>query len=342
MRLLNTLYVDDHRARVSVRSKSLEVRVGRELRGRFPMAELESVVLTGAGEITSEALDRCTRAGIRVSALRRNGRLRFTVGGPTKGNVLLRVAQYRLAADESSAAELARDFAAGKLQNCRRLLRRWSWDASGITRELIVEQAEGIENNLSRLGGARDGDTIRGVEGDAARRYFKGLGAHLEQATDGFVFLQRTRRPPRDQVNALMSFLYGLVLGEVTGALETVGLDPQVGYLHGLRPGRPSLALDLVEEFRPALADRFAVSLLTRRQLRLEHFSAAAGGAWYLSDEGRQALFPLYETYRSEEVHHDVLARSVPRASLPMVQATILARRIRGDLPAYVPYLMER
>jgi CRISPR-associated protein Cas1 len=154
-------------------------------------------------------------------------------------------------------------------------------------------------------------------------------------------FRTRTRRPPRDPVNALLSFLYGLLTSETSGALQTVGLDVQIGFLHAARPGRPALALDLMEEFRPGIADRFAVRLIGRRQVRAEHFMFTPGGACYLTNEGRSIVLSAYESFKTEETPHRLLGRTVPRWTLPAVQATLLARHLRGDLPVYPPYVIE-
>ena len=342
MRILNTLYVDDHAVRLTVRRESIEIRKGRSLAARFPMATLDQVILTGRAEVTTETLGRCTRQGIRVASLHRSGRVRFTVGGADSGNVLLRVLQLRAADDRLQSDELARSFVAGKLQNHARLIRRWAWDATGVTRVQLDEQRAIVEERLGQLPGARDGDHIRGLEGDATRRYFKALGIHLEAHHSRYPFTQRTRQPPRDQVNALFSYLYGLLTVELVGAATAVGLDPQIGYLHGLRPGRPSLALDLIEEFRPGIAERFAVGLLTRQQLNDGDFDLLPGGACYLSDTGRAKLLRLWERYRNEEVVHPLLRAQVPRAALPTIQATLLARHLRGDLPTYAPYIVDR
>lgn len=342
MRVLNTVYVTDHHAKVTSRHESLEVRRGRRLVQRFPLHGIDAVILTGRAEMSTEALARCARHGVRVASLYASGRVRYTVGGPTRGNVLLRVAQLRAADDLTTCAELARAFVAGKLQNQRRLLQRWAWDAPPAARHLLDDQKHAIEDRLGMLQRVTDGDRIRGIEGDATRRYFKGLGSHIERTTSGFVFLARNRRPPRDPVNALMSFIYGLLTVEIVGALDAVGLDPQVGYLHGLRPGRPSLALDMLEEFRAPGADRLAVRLLSRRQLGEQHFTMLPGGACRLTDEGNRVVLARYEEHRSETVTHPLLGQPVPRSLLPTIQATLLARRLRGDLPAYAPYLMER
>ncbi len=291
-------------------------------------------------QITTDAIAACVEGGVQVTALRRNGAVRFAVRAGTTGSVLLRLAQVRAADSPEQRASLARCFVGGKLQNCRRLLRRYSWDHSGQTRRDIERVVAQIEERIINVRGVESEDRIRGIEGDAARQYFKGLDFHLIGRRSEFRFAVRTRRPPRDPVNALLSFVYGLVLSEVTGALEGVGLDPQIGYLHGVRPGRPSLALDLVEEFRPAIADRFAIGLLTKRVLSTDAFTVTPGGACYLSDDGRRRVISEYEEYKSGEVLHTLLDRRITRSVLPGLQATLLARRIRGDLAQYPPFVL--
>lgn len=338
MRVLSTLYVTEHRAHVRMQKGNLLVS-RPEGKTRVPIESLDAVVLFG-GQITSEALELCVGHDIRVAALRRSGRVRFTVSGSTKGNVLLPVAQLRAADDGDRALDLARAFVAGKLQSYRSLLQRWAWDAREPERSMMRVEREAIGQRIGSLAAARDGDAVRGLEGDATRRYFKGLGAHLGDRAGVGPFLTRNRRPPRDPVNALLGFLYGVVQAEIEGALEAVGLDRQVGYLHGLRPGRASLALDLLEELRPAVADRLAVRLLTRRQVRLEHFDRTGNGATYLSMEGRRIVLAAIEGHREESLEHRLLGRELPIWTLPSVQATLLARHLRGDLPAYPPFVL--
>lgn len=339
MRVLNTLYVREHRARIGLQKYALIVSVG-DRKTRVPLESIEGVVLLGSGQITSDALAACVERGVRVCALRRNGKLRFVVGGPVSGNVHLRLAQMRAASDVQRALVIAKWFVAGKLQNYRRMLLRWSWDVDAVTAGHLRAQADIVTTRLAGLASAATGDAVRGTEGDATRRYFKGLAARLDATGAGLHFAGRNRRPPRDPVNALMSFLYGVVLGELVGALDAVGLDPQVGFLHGVRSGRPALALDLLEEFRPASADRLAVRLIARRQIRGEHFRVTPGGACYLTDAGRAAVLASYESFRDEEVPHVLIDRTVPRWSLPSLQATLVARHIRGDIPAYPPFLI--
>lgn len=338
-RILNTLYVTEYRTQVRVQKGSLLLS-RPEGKVRVPIESLDAVVMFG-GQITTEAIELCVHHAVRVAALRRSGRVRFTISGPLSGNVHLRVAQLRAADDPDAALDLARCFVAGKLQSYRTLLARWGAEASDPERTLMTSVRETIAERIASLPTARDGDTVRGLEGDATRRYFKGLGAHLAGRTDVGSFLARTRRPPRDPVNALLGFLYGVAQAEVDGALDAVGLDRQVGFLHGLRPGRSSLSLDLLEELRP-LADRLAVRLLALRQLRREHFVRTGNGATYLSDQGRAVVLAGVEAWREQEVEHRLLGRSVPIWTLPSVQATLLARRLRGDLPVYPPFVLAR
>lgn len=337
MRVTGTLYVTDHRAHVRLRKGTILVEQPSGWQ-RVPIESLDGLVLTGRAEITNDAIGELVRRGIRIAALSKSGKLRFAIGGPVSGNVHLRIAQHAQAQDGPAAARVARWLVAGKLQNCRRSMQRWLWDAAGSSRWIIDREIVALAERIAGLGESLDGDRIRGIEGDGTRRYFKCLGLHLSHGDLGLSFERRSRRPPRDPVNALLSFMYGVVLTELVGALDAVGLDPQIGFLHRPRSGRPSLALDLLEEFRPSIADRFAVGLLMRRQVRVEHFEVVAG-AHYLNERGRALVLGLYEDYRNEEVAHPVLARSVGRWALPTVQATLLARYLRGDLPVYPPFI---
>ena len=337
MRVTGTLYVTDHRARIRVRKRNIVVEQPSGWL-RVPIETVEGVVLAARAEITNAAIGELVRRGVRIAALSRSGRLRFSIGGPTSGNVHLRLAQYRLADDPRIAAEVARWLVAGKLQNCRHAMRRWSWDADADLRAVFDREIGMIEERIAALGSASSGDKIRGIEGDGTRRYFKCLTMHFGFGDELLRFPRRTRRPPRDPVNSLLSFTYGLVLAELVGALDGVGLDPQIGFLHRPRSGRPSLALDLLEELRPSVADRFVISVLKRRQIRAEHFETV-GDAYYLNDEGRQAVLAAYEQFRSDVVEHRILQREVGRWALPSVQATLMARFIRGDLPLYPPFV---
>ena len=338
MQLLTTLYVADHRARVSSTGAALIVTSGDGRKSKVPLNALEAVVLLGHGQLTTDALAACVARRVRVVALTRTGSVRFVVGGATGGSVHLRLAQFRASGDADRVLAISRALVAGKLQNSRRLLQQWIGSATGLERAHLTGIADHLRERLARLPAARDPDHVRGIEGDAARLYFQGLGHHLDAAGVGLPFLSRTRRPPRDPVNALLSFAYTLLVGRMCGAVESVGLDPQVGFLHGLRPGRPALALDLIEELRPAYADRLVMRLLTRREMTAEDF-AMVGGACYLSDLGRSRFIDSFESFMGEDVQHPLLRRTMPRQLVTGVQATLMARHLRGDIANYPPYL---
>ncbi len=281
----------------------------------------------------------CARRKITITALSRNGKVRFRVTGATSGNVHLRVRQLEAHLDPELTNRIARSVVAGKLQNCRHMISRWMWDATDPRRGALQYARDRVTEAIATLAAAHDGDTIRGIEGHGTYWYFRALRIALSDTP--FSFHGRNRRPPRDASNALMSFVYALTLNEASGALEAAGLDPQIGYLHRLRSGRPALALDLIEELRPIHADRFSVRMLRRRQLQPDDFRTTVGGACHLTDDGRTAVLKEYSRYRDETVHHSLLDRDIPRWSLVQIQATLMARHLRGDLTDYAPYLAD-
>ena len=337
MRYLSTVYVRDHRARVKHRRGSLLVS-SPEGSQRIPLEAIDSVVMLGSGQITSQALEACVQRGVRVAALKMSGAVRFVVGAPTGGNVHLRMALYRAVADGAHALTLSKAIVAAKLQNSRKVVDRWSRDERDPDATLrLAECAEQILGRIPRLGEVDTPDLVRGIEGDAARAYFGAVAQVLSKGD--LPFSLRTRRPPRDPVNAMLGFCYGLLVTEYIGAVESVGLDYQMGFFHRPRSGRPSLALDLAEELR-ALTDRFVVSLVRRKQVGPDSFIRTPGGGVYMTDEGRTALIKAWEAHKEEEISHSILDRRIGRWALPSVQATLLARHLRGDLPAYPPYVL--
>ena len=305
---------------------------------RIPLEAVDAVVLLGAGQITTQAMEACVRRGVRVASLRQGGSVRFVVGQPTGGNVHLRLALYRAVDDEGTSLSLSKAIVAAKLQNSRKVVARWSRDAqdSQMQDELAFRSRD-ILARVARLPAAPTSNHVRGIEGDAARIHFQSVRRAL--ANYELKYSGRHRRPPRDPVNAMLGFCYGLMVTEFVGAVEAVGLDHQMGFFHRPRSGRPSLALDLAEELRP-LTDRFVVSLIRREQIRSDGFVKTPGGAVYLSDEGRAGLIKQWERHKESELHHAVLGRRVGRWALPSIQATLLARFLRGDLPAYPPFVM--
>ena len=305
---------------------------------RVPLEAIDAVVVLGGAQVSMQALDACVRRGVRVAVLNRGGAIRFLVNGATNGNVHLRKALFEVIMDDSRSLELSRAIVSAKLQNSRRIVSRWSRDEKdAAVSERLAERSEQLRQRIARLADAATGDHIRGVEGDSARIYFRAMEQVVASAELGFS--SRTRRPPRDPVNAMLSFCYGLLVTECTGALESVGLDYQMGFFHRPRAGRPSLALDLAEEFR-ALTDRFVVSLVRRRQVGAASFNHTPGGGVYLSDDARTALIKAWEDQKETELPHRILGRPVGRWAIPSVQATLLARHLRGDLAAYPPFVL--
>jgi len=337
MRYLNTVYVRQHRARVQCRHGSLLVS-SPEGSQRIPIEAIDALVVLGGAQITMQAIDACVHRGVRVAALKRGGAVRFTVNAVTGGNVHLRSALFQAAMDPSRSLDLSRAIVAAKLQNSGIVVSRWSRDEKSPEKsDSLAERSEMIRDRIARLAEVETGDHVRGIEGDTARIYFRAVGEVL--ASSLLPFTARIRRPPRDPVNAMLGFCYGLLVTECIGALESVGLDHQMGFFHRPRSGRPSLALDLAEEFR-ALTDRFVVSLVRRRQLNPDSFEQTPGGGVYLNDDGRTQLLTVWEEHKEVEIQHRLLGRPVGRWALPSVQATLLARHLRGDLPAYPPFVL--
>jgi CRISPR-associated protein Cas1 len=264
------------------------------------------------------------------------------VDAPGSGNVLLRREQHRQADQPAVCAKLAKQFVAGKVRNARQVIQRAARESDVAEDTARLDAASHrLARALGALEPATDCDVIRGHEGDAARAYFEVFSAMVRQGRETFAMEQRNRRPPLDPVNALLSFVYALLLHDCVAALTAVGLDPSVGFLHEDRPGRPSLALDLMEEFRPLVADRLVLSLINRKQVEAGGFVKRDGGAVEMSDATRRAVIEAYQARKQEEVTHPALEQTVRVAELPFLQARLLARCLRGDLPAYPPCVLK-
>ena len=339
--LLNTLFVTTPNAYLRLEGETVCVDVEREKKLQVPLHHLGGIVTFGEVLLTPTLIRRCANDGRSVVLLDRHGQFSARVEGPVNGNILLRQAQYRAASDLTTTLAVARACVAGKLRNSRYVLLRGARDTRADTDAQALRQAAKVlANHVRQLPTTTNLDMLRGLEGDAARVYFAAI-PHVMRADQRvtFHFTQRSRRPPLDRFNALMSFLYTLLTTDCRSALEGVGLDPQLGFLHAIRPGRPALALDLLEEFRPVLADRLALTLVNRGQLTAEHFEPRAGGAVYLNAEGRKVVLSAYQQRKQEEVTHPVLEQTVPIGLLPHVQARLLARMLRGDMEGYIPFL---
>lgn len=321
------------------------VRVERVERGRVPLHILDGIVCFGAVGITPALIAKCAEAGVRMSLLGRNGRFAARIEGPVSGNVLLRRTQYRAADDPVATAGVVGSVVAGKLLNQRAVVRRALRDHRSKLedrgRRRLAECQRRLTVLLRSVARCSDPDSLRGFEGAAAKSYFGALGSMILPHRSSFTFTRRSRRPPLDPVNSVLSFLYTLLVHDCTSALESVGLDPAVGYLHRDRPGRPSLALDLMEELRPVVADRLALSLMNRRQIRLRDFKTAVSGAVYLTDAGRDAVVVAYQKRKRAELTHPFLKERTTLGLVPFLQATMMARHLRGDLDAYPPFLWK-
>jgi CRISPR-associated protein Cas1 len=341
--LQNTLYITTPDAYLRLEGDTVCVMVGDAKRLQVPLHHIGSFVLFDHVMLSPALLGRCAEDGKSVVWLTYSGRFSARLEGPVSGNILLRQAQYRAADNPAQTLELAKAATAGKLRNSRQLLMRGARESDEPDgRETLVQTAKHIAGQVRKIPEAADLDQLRGFEGEAAARYFAALPMVMKPQVRGdFPFDTRNRRPPRDRFNALLSFLYALATGDCRTALESVGLDPQLGFLHTVRPGRPALALDLVEEFRAPLADRLALTLVNRAQIQPKHFDERDGGAVLLNDEGRKIVITAWQNRKQEEVNHPVLQASIPIGLLPHTQARLLARRLRGDVAHYVPYLVR-
>lgn len=341
-RLLNTLFVQTQGAYLARDGLAVAVRIEEEIRLRVPMHTLGGIVCFGRVNASPGLMRLCADHGVLLAFLTENGEFLARVHGPVAGNVLLRRAQYRWADSADQSAQVARAVIAGKVANSRSLLLRSAREReSGPQAETLRSTADELARLLEGLERCASVETLRGREGEAARIYFSAFDALITSDEEEFRFHGRSRRPPLDPVNALLSFLYTLVAHDVTAALESVGLDPYVGLLHEDRPGRPGLALDLMEEFRPVLADRLALALINRRQVRASGFRKSESGAVAMDDATRKEVLVAYQERKRTEVQHAFLEERMPIGLLPHAQALLLARHIRGDIDAYPPYVFR-
>lgn len=339
--LLNTLYVTTPEAYLRLEGETVCVMIEGKKCLQVPLHHLGAFVLFDHVTLSPALLGRCAQDGLTVVWLDRVGRFRARLEGPVSGNILLRQAQHRKAEDEIAALTLARYTVAGKLRNSRQVLMRGARETTeNNERDCLLKAAQHIGNDIRRLPGAENIESLMGFEGDGARAYFEALPLLMKPSVrEIFTFSSRNRRPPRDRFNALMSFLYALMLSDCRSALETVGLDSQLGFLHTVRPGRPALALDLLEEFRAPFCDRLALTLVNRGQIQSGDFDEWEGGAVLLNDKGRKIVINAFQSRKQETLRHPVLEIDVAIGLLPQVQARLLARYLRGDIDCYVPFL---
>lgn len=339
---LNTLFVTTQGAYLAKEGETVVVNVNHEVRLRVPVHTIGGIVCFGNVSCSPFLMGFCAENGVGISFLSEYGRFLARVQGPVSGNVLLRREQYRKADDQDYSAQMAKSFVIGKIANCRTVLQRAMRDhAQKLDEEALRKGVDDLNRSLSSLELNKSLDAVRGLEGDAAHTYFSVFDHLIVAQKENFSFQERNRRPPMDNVNCLLSFLYTLLMHDCRGALESVGLDPAVGFLHRDRPGRPSLALDLMEEFRPFLADRLALSLINLRQVQEKGFKKTEAGAVMMNDETRKTLLVAYQERKQEEIIHPYLDEKVSIGILFHVQALLLARCLRGDLEGYPPFIWK-
>lgn len=340
----NTVYIMAQGAYAHLDNDTLRIEIEHETKLRVPLHHVGALVCFGNVLVSPFLMHRCADEGKTVVLLSQSGRFKARLEGPVSGNVLLRQAQHRRLLDNAASANfclaVAKSCIAGKLKNCRQVLQRGARETGREDDNVpLAETADELGRALARLEHAPDLDAVRGIEGDAAKRYFAVLGLIMRaDARAAFAMNGRTRRPPLDRINALLSFLYAMLMNDIRSAVESVGLDPQIGFLHAVRPGRAAAALDLMEEFRPLLADRLALTLINRRQIAADDFVERPGGAVTLNEDARKAVVSAYQERKQETLMHPLLESSMALGIAPFVQARLLARVVRGDVESYLPF----
>ena len=339
---LNTLFVTTQGAYLAKEGETVVVKINQEVRLRVPVHTIGGIVCFGNVSCSPFLMGFCGENGVGISFLTEYGRFLARVQGPVSGNVLLRREQYRKADDLEYSAQMAKSFVTGKIANCRTVLQRALRDhVQKLDEDTLRRSVDDMSRSLQSLELNQSLDAVRGLEGDAAHTYFSVFDHLIVAQKESFTFQERNRRPPLDNVNCLLSFLYTLLVHDCRSALESVGLDPAVGFLHRDRPGRPSLALDMMEEFRPFLADRLTLSLINLRQVQDKGFNKTEAGSVMMNDETRKTLLVAYQERKQEEIYHPFLDDKLTIGLLFHVQALLLARCLRGDLDGYPPFIWK-
>jgi CRISPR-associated protein Cas1 len=341
-RLLNILYVTTQDSYLAKDGLNVCMKVEQEVRFRMPVHNLEGIVCFGRVSVSPALMALCAESGVAISFLTEHGAFQGRITGPVSGNVLLRRQQYRFADDQTISAKIASRVILAKLVNSRGVLARALRDhAQRIDAAAVADAVSSVTSQIGGLERCADVDAVRGVEGFASSIYFGAFDHLILENKNGFFFKARSRRPPLDAMNSLLSFLYTLLAHDVQSALETVGLDPAVGYLHRDRPGRPSLALDLMEELRAVLADRLALNLVNLRQVAPDGFTVKESGGVIMDDATRKVVLTEWQKRKQEEVRHPFLNETISIGLVPYAQALLLARFIRGDIEDYPPFIRK-
>lgn len=337
--LLNTLYVTTPDAYLSKDGLNVVISVNQKEIFRIPVHNIEQIVTFGYIGASPGLMKLCADSGVALTFLSPQGRFISRSQGPTKGNVLLRKAQYQHSDNPDYTLHLCRLFIAAKIQNYRNILRRFVRDNGSDTD--VERAADELSRCRRKVINADSVERVRGIEGDAATSYFSVFPHLILNQKEGFVFKGRNRRPPKDAVNAMLSFVYTLISNDVTAALETVGLDPYVGFMHALRPGRPSLALDIMEELRAYLGDRLVLSLINRKQITGNQFLQQGDESIIMTDDARRTIISAWQARKKEQIQHPFLNEKVSIGLLPHIQAMMLARYLRNDLDDYPVFLIQ-
>jgi len=339
-RLLNTLYITNEKAYLSLKGENICVEIEGCIIARFPLHTLESVICFSFAGGSPALQGKCVEEGINISFFSPYGKFLYRACGQSKGNVLLRKEQYRISDDIIRSNDVAKNFILGKVFNCR-----WVIDRTLRDHELRVD-ADKCKRaitllcaSMKQIDQVHNMDQLRGLEGESASVYFGVYDDLILNQKEDFQFSGRTRRPPQDRVNAMLSYGYTLLAGDCAHALEGVGLDSYVGFMHRDRPGRKSLALDMMEELRPVMVDRFVLTLINMRQIRSEHFKEGGSGAVIFTEEGRKLFLKEWQENKRKEITHPFLKEKINWGLVPHIQAQLMARNIRGDLDAYPPFL---
>jgi len=338
---LNTLYITSDEAYLRKERETFVVEINNQKVFQAPVHSIENIVCFGFKALSPSLMAFCAANSVGISYLEENGRFLARVYGAQQGNVLLRKAQYALADNEYHSLRIVKPIIAAKVYNYRSLLLRHQRNHQELVTDELVLAADIMERRLTKIHEAESLDELRGYEGECANLYFSVFSNLITTQNDEFDFKQRSKRPPLDPANALLSFLYSLLANDCRSALETVGLDPQVGFLHQLRAGRPSLALDLMEEFRAYFGDRVMLNLVNLRQVVKKDFEIRESGEVRMSDDARKTVLSAYQKKKQEEITHPFLAEKMTIGLLPHVQAQLLARYIRGDIAEYPPFYMK-
>lgn len=338
-KLHNTLYVTDPELYLALEGEAIVIRKEAKVALRLPLHNLENIVSFTYTGASPALMGACADRGIGLCFLSPGGRFRARITGRIQGNVLLRKTQYAVSEDAVRSAAIASSFVLGKIYNSRKVLQRAIRDHALIVDvDALRAASDSLKEMMPIVSECASAPDLMGFEGRAAKTYFGVFDQLILQQRHDFYFIKRTRRPPLDNVNSLLSFLYTVLANEVASALEGVGLDPYVGFLHRDRPGRPSLALDLMEELRAVFVDRLALSLINRRQIKGRGFTQKESGSILMDDKTRKKVLSAWQERKREETRHPFLGEKIPFGLIPHVQALLLARTLRGDLDAYPPF----